>query len=179
MVKLLLNATLLECGDEMMIDERKGECQGNREKCGANGCPLFGTLGRPSRDGLRRIRGCNDPTARGKRSRTKGLSKQRTARKRLGVAPSNKFGDANEENWQDTLFANEVKSGKQTGTVVTAWDRIDAQVRSNESDYGSRRKPTRAILMPDDWGKEGLVIIKLSTWQELVAPAMHEYYEGV
>jgi len=162
-----------------MIDERKGDCQGNREKCNLPDCPKFGTLGRPARDGNRRVKGCSDPTARGKRSRTKGLSKQRVARKRLGVAPSNKFGDANEENWQDHLFANEVKSGKQVSTVVTAWLRIDAQVRSNESDYGSRRKPTRAILMPDDWGKEGLVIIKLSTWQELVTPAMHEYYEEI
>jgi hypothetical protein len=32
--------------------------------------------------------------------------------------------------------------------------------------------------MPDDWGKEGLVMIRLSTWEELVRPAMHEYYEG-
>ena len=164
-----------------MVEEqdRKGDCQGNREKCNLADCPKFGTLGKPARDGNRRVKGCSDPTARGKRSRTKGLSKQRVARKRLGVAPSNKFGDANEENWQDHLFANEVKSGKQVSTVVTAWLRIDAQVRSNESDYGSRRKPTRAILMPDDWGKEGLVIIKLSTWQELVTPAIHEYYEGI
>jgi len=162
----------------MMIDERKGDCQGTQLYCKADGCPKFGTLGRPAKDGWRRVKGCADPTARGKRSRTKGLTKQRVARKRLGVAPSNKFGDANEENWQDVLFANEVKSGKQIGAVVTAWLRIDAQVRSNESDYGSRRKPTRAIIMPDDWGKEGLVIIKLSTWEELVRPAMHDFYEG-
>jgi hypothetical protein len=32
--------------------------------------------------------------------------------------------------------------------------------------------------MPDDWGSEGLVMIRLSTWEELVRPAMHEYYEG-
>jgi hypothetical protein len=163
----------------MMSDDRKGECEGNQDKCNLPACPKFGTLGRPSRDGFRRVKGCSDPAARGKRARTKGLSKQRTARKRLGVAPSNKFGDANEENWQDVLFANEVKAGKQIGAVVTAWGRIDAQVRSNESDYGSRRKPTRAILMPDDWGKEGLVMIKLSVWEELVRPAMTEYYDGI
>lgn len=162
----------------MRIEERKGDCQGNRDKCKLPDCPKFGTLGRPSRDGSRRVKGCADPTARGKRSRTKGLNKQRVARKRLGVAPSHKFGDGNEEHWQDVLFANEVKAGKQIGAAVTAWLRIEAQVRSNEADYGSRRKPTRAILMPDDWGSEGLVMIRLSTWEELVRPAMHEYYEG-
>jgi hypothetical protein len=33
--------------------------------------------------------------------------------------------------------------------------------------------------MPDDWGKEGLVMIKLSVWEELVRPAMTEYYDGI
>jgi hypothetical protein len=32
--------------------------------------------------------------------------------------------------------------------------------------------------MPDDWGKEGLVMIRLSTWEELVAPAMQAFYES-
>ena len=158
---------------------RKGDCEGNQEKCNLTGCPKFGTLGRASRDGKRRIRGCSDPTARGKNSRRKGLSKQRTARKRLGVAPSNKFGDANEENWQDTMFANEVKAGAQIQPAVNAWMRIEKQVRSNDVAVGSRNKPCRAILMPDDWGKEGLVMIRLSTWEDLVRPAMESFYEGI
>lgn len=156
----------------------KGECEGNQEKCNAAGCPKFGTLGVVSHDGKRRIKGCSDPAARGKRSRRKGLTKQRTARKRLGVAPSSKFGDGNEENWKDALFANEVKAGKQIQPAVNAWLRIEAQVKSNEADFGSLRKPARAVLMPDDWGDEGLVMIRLSTWEEIVAPAIHEYYEG-
>jgi hypothetical protein len=106
------------------------------------------------------------------------LTKQRTARKRLGVAPSHKFGDGNEERWNDALFANEVKAGKQIQPAVNAWMRIEAQVKSNEADFGSRRKPARAVLMPDDWGKEGLVMIRLSTWEELVAPAMQAFYEA-
>lgn len=163
----------------MMIEERKGDCGGNQQKCVLPDCPKFGTLGRPARDGKRRVKGCGDPVARGKRSRVKGLSKQRTARKRLGVAPSHKFGDGNEERWQDVLFANEVKAGKQIRAAVTAWVRIEAQVRSNEADYGSIRKPCRAVLMPDDWGKEGLVMMRLSAWERLVKPAMSEYYGRV
>jgi hypothetical protein len=112
----------------------------------------------------------------GARNRRKGLSKQRTARKALGVKPSNKFGDANEENWQDSLFANEVKAGKQIQPAVTAWLRIEAQVISNQSDYGSLRKPTRAVLMPDGWS-DGLVMVKLSVWAELIAPALAAYYD--
>jgi hypothetical protein len=155
---------------------RKDYCEGNKEKCNVTGCPKFGTLGREARDGKRRIKGCGDPVARGKNSRRKGLKKQRDARKRLGVAPSHKFGDANEERWQDEIFANEVKAGKQIQPAVNAWLRIEGQVKSNEADYGSRRKPARAILMPDGWGNEGLVIVRLSTWEDLVRPAMECYY---
>lgn len=50
----------------MYEHDRKGECQGNRDKCNIPECPKFGLLNRPSRDGKRRVRGCNDPTARGK-----------------------------------------------------------------------------------------------------------------
>jgi hypothetical protein len=115
----------------------------------------------------------------GKRNRAKGLTKQREARKRLGVAPSNKFGDANEENWKDPIFANEVKAGAQIKPAVNAWLRIEAQVLRNQSDFGSLRKPCRAVLMPDDWGKEGLVMVRLSTWEDLIRPALEAYYEGL
>jgi hypothetical protein len=154
----------------------KQYCGGDQSRCNAKDCPLYGTLGTPARDGTRRIKGCGDPVARGKRNRRSGLSKQRDARKRLGVAPSHKFGDANEENWQDGIFANEVKSGKQVQPAVTLWNKIHEQVVRNQSDFGSLRKPTRAILMPEGWGKEGLVVIQLSTWEEIILPAMREYY---
>jgi hypothetical protein len=148
-----------------LLGPTKGDC--------ACGCGLFGTL-RKRPEG--HIRGCNCPKCRGKRNRQKGLAKQREARKALGVAPSHKFGDANEENWQDPLFANEVKSGAQIKAAVTAWTRIEAQVMSNQTAVGSQRKPCRAVLMPDGWGKEGLVMVRLSTWTELIAPAMQVVY---
>jgi hypothetical protein len=148
-----------------LLGPTKGDC--------ACGCGLFGTL-RKRPEG--HIRGCNCAKCRGKRNRQKGLTKQREARKALGVAPSHKFGDANEENWQDPLFANEVKSGAQIKAAVTAWTRIEAQVMSNQTAIGSQRKPCRAVLMPDGWGKEGLVMVRLSTWAELIAPAMQVVY---
>ena len=137
------------------------------------GCGLFGT---PRKRPAGHIRGCDCAKCRGKRNRSKGLRKQTEARKALGVAPSHKFGDANEENWKDNLFQNEVKAGAQIKAAVTAWNRIEAQVQSNQTAIGSLRKPCRAILMPDGWGKEGLVIVKLSTWAELVRPALDDFY---
>ena len=109
------------------------------------GCGLFGT---PRKRPAGHIRGCDCAKCRGKRNRSKGLRKQTEARKALGVAPSHKFGDANEENWKDNLFQNEVKAGAQIKAAVTAWNRIEAQVQSNQTAIGSLRKPCRAILMP-------------------------------
>lgn len=110
----------------------------------------------------------------GARNRRKGLAKQRTARKKLGVAPSHKHGDANEERW-NSMFANEVKSGAQIRAAVTAWDRIEKQVLSNAPDFGDRRKPTRAVLMPDGWS-DGLVMVRLSVWSDLITPALEAFY---
>jgi len=151
------------------VDEvaRKADC--------ACGCGLFGTV---RKNPAGHIRGCTCPKCRGQRNRRKGLTKQRQARKALGVAPSHKFGDANEENWGDAIFANEVKAGAQIKPAVTAWSRIEAQVLSNQTAIGSIKKPCRAILMPDDWGKEGLVMVRLSTWSELIRPALEEYYKS-
>lgn len=141
----------------------------------ACGCGLFGT---PRKRPEGHIRGCDCPRCRGKRNRQKGLKKQREARKALGVAPSHKFGDANEENWSDAIFQNEVKSGAQIKPAVTAWVRIEAQVQSNQTAVGSLRKPCRAVLMPDGWS-DGLVMVRLSTWRDVVRPALDAYYEGV
>lgn len=40
----------------------KGNCEGDTEKCGLNGCPIFGTL-KESTDGKLRIKQCNDKSA--------------------------------------------------------------------------------------------------------------------
>lgn len=152
----------------------KAQCE-----CGLDSCDLYGTLGRPDRTGLRHVRGCQCNHCRGKRNRTKGLTKQRAARKMLGVAPTSKFGDANEERWQDAHFANEVKSGKQVGPVLNWWRRVEAQVLATEADFGDRRRPVRAVAMPDGWGRDGLVVIRLSTWNTQVAPALDEFYGAV
>ena len=112
------------------------------------------------------------------RNRRQGLAKQGKARKALGVAPQ-KFGDANEERWTDPLFANEVKSGAQVRPAFTAWVRMEAQILANEPDHGGQRKPARATIMPDGFGGDGIVMVRLSTWRELVKPALDAFYGEV
>jgi hypothetical protein len=158
-----------ESAELVVTDKLLGPVKGD---CGC-GCGIFGTV---RKNGC--VRGCGCAKCRGKRNRTKGLAKQRAARKALGVAPSHKFGDANEENWNDVLFQNEVKAGKQCGPAVTAWQRIELQAMSNQIAIGSRKKPVRAVLMPDGWGADGLVIVRLSTWQEIVRPALENTYDN-
>ena len=122
------------------------------------------------------MRGCTSkcPKCRGRRNRRSGLAKQNVARKALGV-PGSKFGDANEERWQDNMFANEVKSGAQVGPVATFWARTEKQVQQNESDFGSPRLPARVVAMPQGW-KGGIVMVRTETWAELIAPALEEFY---
>lgn len=139
-------------------------------ECPCGACGRFGTPG----GRIGHVRGCGCPRCRGRRNRRKGLEKQRVARKALGIAPQ-KFGDANEERWADAYFANEVKAGKQVGPVANWWLRVEAQVLSNEADFGDRRRPVRAVAMPEGWS-DGLVVVRLSTWQTRIGPAIDEYY---
>jgi hypothetical protein len=148
----------------------KTECQGNREQCTNTLCPVFGTpLKKTFKDGKQRIKGCKDAAARGSTSRRKGLSKQRVARKALGVAPSHKFGDANEENWCDPYFSTEVKSGAQVRTVFTFWNKCKAQIDSGQPDFGAQSKIPRVVAMPEGTS-DGIVLMRLSDWEKFIKP---------
>jgi|LakMenEpi03Aug12_release.lakeMendotaPanAssembly.Ray.scaffolds.fasta_scaffold01756_37 hypothetical protein len=103
---------------------QKGACEGNTAKCSRDDCPLFGTLLKPNKDGKRRIRGCGDAVARGKRARTKGKRAQRKVANKLGI-PSGIDG-GNEETWRSSLRI-EVKEGKQVQAAVTAFRRTRDQ----------------------------------------------------
>lgn len=139
------------------------------------GCGLVGVLRtRTWKDGSRCVRGCKCARCRGANNRKKGLAKQNVARKALGV-PASKFGDSNEERWADSYFANETKAGAQVGPVANFWLRVEKQVRANEATFGDDRRPVRAVAMPDGWS-DGLVVVRLSTWRDLIGPALDEFY---
>jgi hypothetical protein len=124
-------------------DERKGECQGNQDKCSTKGCPLFGTLGREDRQGKRRIKGCGDPSARGRRNRAKGDSKARRARKKLGLGG---HLTRHEENWGGH-FRTEVKAGAQVGPIATRFNLAKAQ--SDAAKALGDIRPFIMVAMPD------------------------------
>lgn len=147
------------------MDVRKGECEGNRERCTVDGCPRFGALGRPGRDGKRRIKGCGDPVARGKRNRTKGDSKARRARKKLGLSATGNAGTRHEEHWGG-LFRVEVKAGAQVGPIATRFANAKAQSEASKS-FGDIR-PFLMIAMPDGMS-DGIVLMTLEEFAELVS----------
>lgn len=146
------------------MEERKGECQGNREKCGLKDCPRFGTLGRPDRAGKRRIRGCGDPVARGKRNRAKGDSKARRARKMLGIGGAN---TRHEEHWGGA-FRVEVKAGAQVSPIATRFEAAEKQSGLAKS-IGDHR-PFLMVAMPDD-SRDGIVLMRLSDFSTLFGGA--------
>lgn len=146
-----------------MADERKGECGGNRDRCtlGAQ-CPKFGLLGRPARDGARRVKGCGDPVARGKRNRAKGDSKARRARKMLGIAGVN---TRHEELWGGALRV-EMKAGAQISPIVTRYRAAEQQSEQARS-IGDIR-PFVLVAMPDG-ESDGLAVMRLSVLADLLA----------
>lgn len=145
-------------------------CDGNTEKCTNKDCRIYGVpMQRSWKDGLQRVKGCGDQVARGARSRRSGLAKQRVARKALGVAPSHKFGDANEENWCDPYFQTEVKSGAQVRAVNTFWTKCLTQIQSGQPDFGAQSKIPRVVAMPEGTS-DGIVLMRLSDWEKFVKP---------
>ena len=136
--------------------ERKGECQGRRDRCTLKtDCPKFGLLVRPSRDGNRRVKGCGDPVARGKRNRTKGDDKARRARKVLGIAGAN---TRHEELWGGA-FRVEVKAGAQIEPIATRFRNAEQQSEQHRP-IGDVR-PFVLVVMPDGQ-KDGLCVVRLS-----------------
>jgi hypothetical protein len=144
------------------MDTRKGECDGNKDKCSNKDCPLFGTLGKPGRDGRRRVRNCGDPAARGKRNRTKGDSKARRARKKLGLGG---HLTRHEENWGG-IFRTEIKAGAQVGPIYTRFR--DAKAQSDAAKALGDVRPFVMVAMPDGTS-EGIVLMTLTEFAEIVS----------
>ena len=140
--------------------ERKGYCQGNQDKCNATDCPKFGTLGKAGRDGNRRIKGCGDPQARGKRNRAKGDSKARRARVQLGIGGAN---TRHEEHWGGDIRV-EVKSGAQIQPIYTRY--LAAENQSGQHRSVGDPRPFALIAMPDGI-TDGLVVMRLSSFAQL------------
>lgn len=146
-------------------DERKGDCQGNRDKCNLPECPKFGLLGKAGRDGRRRVKGCNDPVARGKRNRTKGDNKARKARRALGLSATGKAGTRHEEHWGGMLRV-EVKAGAQVHAIATRFNHAKGQ--SDEAKAFGDVRPFAMIAMPDG-SSDGIVLMTLKEFSELLA----------
>jgi hypothetical protein len=102
----------------------KSACEGRREDCTREDCPLLGSLLKPNKDGKRRIKNCGDPVARGVRARRKGKRAQRAVANKLGIPTGIEGG--NEETWRSALRI-EVKQGRQVQAAVTAYKRTRDQ----------------------------------------------------
>lgn len=144
----------------------KADCEGNRDKCAlGEACPKFGTLGKAGRDGKRRVSGCGDPVARGKRNRQKGDSKARRARKQLGITGVN---SRHEEHWGGEVRV-EIKAGKQVSPIWTRFQLAEAQSEAARAIADTR--PFVMIAMPDDT-RDGIVLCRLSEVQKVAAAVL-------
>lgn len=123
--------------------------------------------GSPARNG--HVKRCPCRRCDGRRSRQRGLKKQREARKAIGVPLARFHGQlGNEENWRH-VFRVEVKSGKQVG-AMGQFVRAEKQSDANKA-IGDAR-PFMFVAMPEGWGSEGLAIMRLSDFRTHIAPRL-------
>lgn len=136
-----------------------------------SGCGLFGTLGKPDRFGRRHVRGCPCRRCLGRRARRSGVTKQRKARRAMGIAGPT-MGADHEENWRGNVRI-EVKSGaRDAGPVGTRFLANEGQSEGARP-IGDNR-PFMTIWMPPGWGSEGIVGIRLSQLAEVVQALTEE-----
>ena len=137
---------------QSFFKDNQGECEGNRDRCTSDACPLFGTLGREARDGKRRIRGCGDPTARGKRNRTKGDRRAAKARKTLGLVGAN----TRHEEHLGGPVRYENKAGAQVKPILTRY--LQARAQSEAARPIGDNRPFVFSASPDGCGYDLFVI---------------------
>ena len=147
----------------MSLLKAKAECAGDRTRCTAEGCPLFGT---PRRDG--RITGCLDPSGRGRVNRAKGDKAGKRARQILDLTGAN---SRHEEVWGGTCRV-EVKTGAQAEPIWTRYKQARAQslaaksigdVRPFVMLAGSDHSKHQLLIIRDD-DLEAFVVAQLEAW---------------
>jgi hypothetical protein len=113
---------------------------------------------------------------RGKRSRNKGMRKQREARKQLKI-PNSRFRSnmGNEENWRGELRF-EVKAGKQIQTIWTKFLKMEDQSNANLADVGKNMKPFVGVIKPDGT-TDGLVMFRISDIENVVVGFLQNWEE--
>ncbi len=131
---------------------RKIECNGDRESCSGDLCPIYGTpMARSFRDGRERVRGCDDVAARGRRNRAKGDRRERGVAKKLLATRTTRH-----EELRGGPIRYESKAGGKAKTVQTAYRNSRAQ--SDAARAVGDNRPFIAAFAPDGDGHEYLVI---------------------
>lgn len=77
--------------------------------------------------------------------------------------------NGNEENWRGP-FRAEVKSGAQAGPVATRF--LAAESQSEVTRPIGDTRPFVFVAMPNGWGDEGLVVVRVSKLADLIEAAV-------
>jgi hypothetical protein len=125
------------------------------------GCPAFGLLAKPFKDGTQHVRGCarsGCKQCRGRASKRTGGKAQRTAGKLLAVPVTSSIRTGHEEHQGGTVRF-EVKSGAQIRPAVTAFTKAEKQSEAARAIGDNRPTVVMALLQPE--GKEAIVSFRV------------------
>ena len=142
----------------------KAYCEGRQDRCSLaeDGCPLFGRLLKPSRDGQRRVQGCGDPVARGKRNRSKGDRAEKKAAGLVGATGAN----TRHEEHRGGPVRYESKEGAQVGPIWTRFQ--EARAQSEVARPIGDHRPFVMIASPVGTSEQ-LLIVSSKDWPQVVA----------
>jgi hypothetical protein len=134
-------------------------CPCTDERCPREGTPLTRTY----KDGTTHIRRCPCRQCLGRKSKRTGGLAQRTAAKRLGLTTSS-IKTGHEESYIGGLRI-EVKSGRQIGPLVTAFEKGEAQSEAQRP-LGDNR-PFVYAAVPEPNGKTVIYAFRTRDQDEL------------
>lgn len=115
-------------------------------------------------------------SCRGRRNQRAGREKQRAARQAIervtGTKPAQWAGKlGHEETWRFGV-RYEAKSGAQVGPIATRF--LLAERQSVESKASGDARPFAMLVMPSGWGKDGLVLVRLSELGSFVEACVNQ-----
>lgn len=110
-----------------------------------------------------------DFSAIGRRSRSKGQTKQRMIRRFLerifnSPPPPGMAKLGHEENWTHLPVNVQVKAGKQTHPAANVY----VNTRTvNQIQLAGDARPYMVVLVPDGWGQRGIIMITTDDFEAL------------
>jgi hypothetical protein len=116
-------------------------------------------------------------SCQGRKNKRGGHDKQRIARRALGVPDAKNVSALTNEEWFRGTIRTEIKSGAQCRPVAIRF--LLSEKQSEAARPIGDLRPFVACFMPDGWGHEGLLVVRLSNLPAAVESLYEQLFGDV